>query len=111
MAKNEIIFFTKEGRVSSATGFLSTNIITAGIDGSKLLDLRLIDTGSLTAITIKVNGVIIYSQVSPFNNNDKLMQNGPVDGKGNPYLNISPGAIVTMEPTGSCSVTAYVEDY
>ena len=112
MAKNETIFFTKEGRFDEGVGSTLQNVIIAGADGSKLLDLRYIEqvSGTVTAIDIQVNGTTI-GVFSP-SVGDQLLHPNPVDKNGNSYLNLPAGAIVSMVATGgSARVMAYVEDY
>ena len=113
MAKNETIFFTKEGRFDEGVGSVLQNVITAGTDGSKLLDLRYTEqvSGSITNIEIQINGVTIGQFAAPVVG-DQLLQANPVDKNGNPYLNLPAGAVVSFIPTGgSAKIIAYVEDY
>jgi hypothetical protein len=112
MAKNETIFFTKEGRFAEASGSTLETVITAGLDGSKLLDLRYTEevSGTVTEIRIQVNGVTI-GEFTPVVG-DQLLNAEPIDKSGNKYLNLPAGAIVTMLPTGgNARVMGYVEDY
>ena len=110
MAKNETIFFTKEGRLEQAAGGVSTTITTAGVDGSKLLDLRL-TSGAPTSIDIQINGVTIATFNSPAVG-DRLMNATPVDKNGNNYLNLPPGAAINFTPVGATVIVmAYLEDY
>lgn len=113
MAKNETIFFTKEGRFASgnSSGALTT-IITAGPDGSKLLGLHVVANSNGINISVQINSELMVSlgAVSGLD----LLQFAPLDCNGNHYYNLPPLATVEIDVTGvlpNTTVGAYLEDY
>lgn len=124
MAKNEAIFFTKEGKLSSevVTPGVPVTIFTAGADGSKLMMVNAASqTGTQTSFELLINtgggDELLGRNSADVNNQDDIldltMPNLPVDKNGNKFLNLEPGAVLKMDITGGTSVTAsvYAEDY
>lgn len=117
MAKNETIFFTKDGRFDSVTTASSATgtAITAGAEGSKLLMLKVTAIGAGSSINIDIDGHRVYTSGSMPTAGDDLLPlilGIPDDAKGNPYFNLPASALVEIQVVGStCSAAAYVEDY
>ena len=117
MAKNELLFFGSEGRTESAnvtSGGGDVTIITTGVDGSKLLILKVLAvSGAVTDATVKINTQTYNIKTGGISAGDTLLQAAPVDGNTNPYVNIAGSYAVTVNITGGndVDVVAYVEDY
>lgn len=117
MAKNELLFFGSEGRTESTTVNLAAGdvtVITTGVDGSKLLILKVLSvSGGVTDATVKINSQTYNIKTGGISAGDTLLQAAPVDGNTNPYVNIAGSYAVTVSILGgnAIDVVAYVEDY
>ena len=118
MAKNEKVFFTKEGYSKTV---LLTNVAqtihTIGVDGGKLLSLHLLTdwTGTLE---LSINNGGTDKQVGVFTNPIKMINQltnsvFPKDRNGNNFINFEPGTEVKVKTNSSSLVVcvAYVEEY
>tara|TARA_R110000796_G_scaffold244552_1_gene367721 strand:- start:240 stop:596 length:357 start_codon:yes stop_codon:yes gene_type:complete len=118
MAKNETIFFTKDGHIAQAVGFTTiVDVFTAGADGAKIFSIYtpIAVTGSLS-LYIKESGgtdVDIFNIENPANTVNLLANQDilPKDAKTNPYINIPAGAKLRASANAAMTVRVYYEDY
>jgi hypothetical protein len=113
MAKNELIFLTKEGK----TGTLPTNtttgttpIFTAGADGAKILNISF-NTDEVDC-DLRIGGVLIFSIV-PYVKGQNLLEilGFPTDKNGNHYLNLPPNETIGVATNNANIGFVYGEDY
>ncbi|MBE9490877.1 MAG: hypothetical protein IMY67_11325 [Bacteroidetes bacterium] len=124
MAKNQDIFFTKDGKVSSAVVVpgVPVTIFTAGVDGAKLLMVSVAAfTGVNTVLELLINtgggDETLGRYTAAVAEGDDIfgltMPSLPKDKNANQYLNLPGGAIIKADLTGGTNVTLAVsaEDY
>lgn len=118
MAKNRIAYYTREGRVESATTLgagLPIDVFTAGPDGSKIFMITITgETGAPTDAAFYVNGFAVHIQTAPVVNDDLLgLSNAPTGPNTQKYLNIAAGDIVSVSTSVGDTITVaiYGEDY
>jgi len=123
MAKNELIFITKDGRntvesISASGG--PVDIFVAGADGSKVLGIGAPTvSGTVTLIDLLyddgINPPALLNRKSTPAAGDDLfdMLFLAKDANGNKYLNMPSGSKITCDPQGTGSATVFVqaEDY
>ena len=118
MAKNEKIFFTKEGKFAEVIGITAvTTIATVGPDGAKWFSffVSLTITSSMSIFLREPAGV----DVNVFNITDpegatNYVGNGnvlPVDANGNRYMNIPPNTEIRVSSNAAVTARIYYENY
>lgn len=118
MAKNTIVYYTKEGNISSGVVTTSTTVtlFTAGAEGSKVTALNVYSSSASGAFQLRIDGAIVYTFTGVPNLTDFLVEiNAPVDCNSRRYLNLPAGAIIEgiMNNVGGATISVYVygEDY
>jgi len=118
MAKNEKIFFTKEGKFAEVVGITAgTTIATVGPDGAKWFSC-FIATGITGGMSIYLRepgsvGVNVFNITDPLPYVNYLGNTSvlPVDSKGNRYMNIPPNTEILVAATAAVTARIYYENY
>jgi hypothetical protein len=126
MAKNTIAYYTKSGRFTTVNISHSapiTTIFTAGLEGSKILSISIIDNTFASTGTVTLyfdDGIsnklirITDSEITA-NNNVMSYMDLPVNSNGDKYINIESGCTIKTDVNGggvdNVTFCVYGEDY
>ena len=110
MAKNETIFFTKEGKVEALTpdsGGVAKEVNVGGVNGCKLFAIYpQIAIADFVSFQVSLNGYLVYTSIDNLAANENILQKLPLleDKNGNKYINLEPDALVRIQLTTSGGV-------
>jgi len=118
MAKNEKIFFTKEGKFAEVIGITAvTTIATVGPDGAKWFSffIAIGISGGMSMFLREPAGV----DVNVFNITDPLPSVNyvglgdvfPADANGNRYMNVPPNTEIRVSANSAVTARIYYENY
>jgi hypothetical protein len=105
MAKNETIFFTKEGKVealSPDSGGVAKEVNVGGVNGCKLFAIypqRLIN--DFVDFQVSLGGILGYTSIDDLAENENILEKLPLlkDKNGNKYINLEPDSLVRIQLT------------
>ena len=107
MAKNETIFFTKEGKVqvlSLENGGVAKEVNVGGVNGCKLFAIYpQIAIFDMVSFQVSLGGILVYSSINNLASNENILEKLPLlkDKNGNKYINLEPDSLVRMQLTVS----------
>ena len=105
MAKNETIFFTKEGKVealSPDSGGVAKEVNVGGVNGCKLFAIYpQIGIVNLVSFQVGLGGYSVYTSIDDLAENENILEKLPLlkDKNGNKYINLEPDSLVRIQFT------------
>jgi len=107
MAKNETIFFTKEGKIealSLQSGGSAKEVNVGGVNGCKLFAIYpQLAINNFASFQISLGGILVYTSIDNLAANENILEKLPLlkDKNGNKYINLEPDSLVRMQLTVS----------
>jgi len=102
MAKNETIFFTKEGKIealSPDSGGVAEEVNVGGVNGCKLFAIYpQIAISDFVDFSVRLGGYLVYTSIDNLAQNENILEKLPLlkDKNGNKYINLEPDSLVKI---------------
>ena len=122
MAKNETIFFTKEGKWNSSGGVgTKVDLVPLTTNGCKVYAINLISTGGSNSVTLSIensDGAVPQFKIilnGPLLENENIFKKYPdlfpKDKNGNAYFNLGANQKLVYDASNTDFLVAYYEEY
>ena len=122
MAKNETIFFTKEGKWNSSGGVgTKVDLVPLTTNGCKVYAINLISTGGSNSVTLSIensDGAVPQFKIilnGPLLENENIFKKYPdlfpKDKNGNAYFNLGANQKLVYDAANTDFLVAYYEEY
>ena len=113
MAKNETIFFTKEGKVealSPESGGAAKEVNVGGVNGCKLFAIYPQEAiNDFFSFQVSLGGILVYSLIDNLASNENILEKLPLlkDKNGNKYINLEPNSLVRIKGDYGTATTLF----